>query len=811
MIPVHTRERVTRRRAGWGLARRLAAVSALALVAFAANPWTPAALAQDLNFEEQVTQNPNAKMLLEADELVYDFDRHIVTARGGVEIYYEGYTLRAPQVTYRESDSRLIASGGVSMTEPGGNIITAREMDITDTFSDGFIESLNVLTVDRARFAANSAERRGNNLLIFRQGVYTACEQCRENPDRPPLWQIKASRIVHNKEEKTVYYRNARLEFFGIPMVYIPYFYHPDPTVKRKSGFLPPRFHQSSALGYGVGTPYFWNLAPNYDITFAPTVYSKQGLLAETEWRHRLMNGSYSIRLAGILQQNKDEFELGNFVSSGVRDFRGSVATKGRFNINSRWNWGWDLATTTDRTFGRDYDIRGLTDTEVVNTIFLTGLSDRNFFDLRGYAFRIQRNDPVDSTRNYQDEQAVVHPVLDHNYIFDQPILGGELSLTSNLTSLTRGDTDERAYFQYDDAGNRTQKEYYAGVAGTFTRASTDVTWKSKIVGPLGQVFTPFAYLKGDVYNVQADDTETGLAGDETYLRAMPAVGLDYRYPFLAQMGPISQTFSPVAQIIVRPDEQHINDLPNEDAQSLVFDDTNLFEWDKFSGYDRQEGGTRANVGFTYHAMLGKASIDALFGQSFQLAGANSFSKSNVTLTGIGSGLSTDDSDYVGRVTLDSGEGLTLTARGRFDNDTFDVNRAEATARFSKGRRNSAALTYFYRREIPELGIDDDQSEISTTGQFAVSDFWSVKGGVTFDIDQMSRVKHAVGLAYDDECFNLSVVYSETRDRYTDIVSGREVFVRFNLRTLGDSEVSFAASGDDYDDDDEEDLYSGLF
>ena len=128
---------------------------------------------------------------------------------------------------------------------------------------------------DRARFVARTAERRDDNLTIFHKGIYTACEPCKDHPERPPLWQIKAARIIHNKAERTVYYENARLDFFGAPIAYLPFFSHPDPTVRRKTGFLTPSMLESDPIGVGFTTPFFWNLAPNYDVTFSPTFLTR--------------------------------------------------------------------------------------------------------------------------------------------------------------------------------------------------------------------------------------------------------------------------------------------------------------------------------------------------------------------------------------------------------------------------------------------------------------------------------------------------------------------------------------------------------
>src|SRR6185295_5209409 len=272
---------------------------------------------------------------------------------------------------------------------------------------------------------------------------------------------------------------NARLEFFGIPIAYVPYFFQPDPTVKRKSGFLAPSILQSDSIGFGVTTPYFWNLAPNYDVTFSPTILSRQGLLMQGQWRHKILNGSYSIRAAGIFQQDTGVFTNDGESLSGDREFRGAVRTVGAFNLSPDWIFGWAVDTATDRTFNRDYAIPDAHAKDLPSVVYLTGMNDRNYFDVRGTYIRVQREDteehlpddgnPLTSdvyVHNDQAEQAFVHPVLDHNFIVGHSILGGELAFDSNLTSVTRDESDIRHPLP-------PFEPYFAGVAGSFTRATT--------------------------------------------------------------------------------------------------------------------------------------------------------------------------------------------------------------------------------------------------------------------------------------------------------------------------------------------------
>ena len=758
----------------------------------------PLAFSQSLDpFSEAApTSLSNQKLLLEADQLTYDFDNETVTATGNVQIYYDGYVLDAATITYDQRSGRLIASGGVRMLEPGGNLLTTERLDITDDFRDAFVSSLNVITVDRSRFVAQTAERRDGNLTIFHKGVYTACEPCLEHPERPPLWQIKAARIIHNREEQMVYYRDARLEFFGVPMAYLPFFAHPDPTVRRKTGFLTPSVLQNDAIGFGATTPYFWNLAPNYDVTFSPTVLSRQGLLSQVEWRHRVLNGAYSIRAAGIFQLDPDAFTDAGESLSGDRELRGGVHTEGEFSLSPQWSFGWSLDTTTDRTFNRDYEIPGLNAQDLPSNIHLTGISDRNYFDVSGHYFRVQREDseedlPDDGNpatldvyvHDDQAEQAFVHPVLDHNYIVGHSIFGGELRFDSNLTSVTREKSDLRhppAPFG----------PYFTGVAGSFTRATSRGSWKSRLILPGGQLVTPFTYVQADANWIDADDPAAGLGTDEANGRVMPAIGLEYEWPFLATIGSTVHTFGPKAQIIARPDEWHPGALPNEDSQSLIFDDTNLFEWDKFSGYDRQEGGTRANLGFLYQGLFpGGAAVDALVGRSAQLAGENSFALQDHALTGVGSGLETDWSDYLARVTVNTGMGVAVTGRTRLDDNDLMVNRAELSAVGTYGG-STAYLDYAFIRESPASGVFRRREEVTAAAAVEITDNWSVLGSITYDLNADSRVGQSLGLAYEDECFAITATYSETTDPYSDLASERQIFLRVSLRTLADTEFS---------------------
>ena len=262
------------------------------------------------------TRDPNAQMLVKADELNYDYANSRVIAVGNVQIYYNGSRLEANKVVYDQKTKRLRAEGNVWLREADGKIATGEILDLDEDFRDGFVDSLRLEGADKTRFAAPRMQRGTDKVTVFESGVYTACEPCADDPRKPPKWQIKASRIIHDDLEKMVYFENARLEFFDVPVFWWPYLSNPDPSVRRKTGWLPPTFSSSGLYGVAITTPYYWALAPNYDVTLSPTVTTRQGLLLQAEWRHRLENGSYTAHVAGIHQLDPELFSQKNGAGS---------------------------------------------------------------------------------------------------------------------------------------------------------------------------------------------------------------------------------------------------------------------------------------------------------------------------------------------------------------------------------------------------------------------------------------------------------------------------------------------------------------
>ncbi|MDK1376341.1 MULTISPECIES: LPS-assembly protein LptD [unclassified Sinorhizobium] len=738
-------------------------------------------LAQDTSARIDSLQ-PNipadAKLLLSANELIYNRDAETVTARGSVQIAYGGYRMVARQVTYDQKSGRIIATGEIQLVEPDGNIVYADKMDVTDDFGNGFVQALRIETTDLTRLAAESGERRNGEEFILNKAVYTACTPCNIKPEHRSLWHIKAERVIQNGRTHTIRLEHAYFELFGKPIAYIPAMEIPDHTVKRKSGFLFPKFRYTQKLGAGVGVPYYWAISPYMDATVTATGLTRQGFLLEGEFRQSFHNGLHTLNVAGISQLDRDRFTPGTVDAEETN--RGMVASKGEFQINPRWSFGWNVLVQSDANFAKTYDLESFDGTTYTNQAYLTGLGKRNYFDLRAFYFDIQDADP-DSLEENQQPAA---QVLDYSYFAPESVLGGELSADVNFTNVKRNRLDSI---------NVLGVERFRGLEGTAHRLTADLEWKRTFIAPGGLVLTPLLAARGDALGLNMDDPGPGYTGDYTNsdaaTRRMLTAGLEARYPILFAGENSSHVLEPIGQIYVRPDEQHAGGLPNEDAQSFVFDATNLFDRDKFSGFDRIEGGTRANLGIRYTGSFDNGyGLRAIAGQSFHLGGLNSFATDDLVKVGADSGLETKSSDYVAMVGVDAPYGLMASLSGRLDESDFALRRADATVGYL-GLTWQAALTYTRIEAQPTYGSPSDQDEIQTAAAYRFHDYWSVFGALTYDINNDVISRNGFGITYDDQDTLFSIVYQQERDTDSSVANDWSIGARISFRTLGDIDV----------------------
>ncbi len=727
--------------------------------------------------------NNAAPLYLQGDDLIYDTKGNKVIARGNVQIYYNNFLMTADQITYDQGANKLLAEGNVQLRDPNGNVTRAERIEATDDFRDAFVQTLSVVSRDETRIQARRSIRRDGNVTEFEEGKFTPCKN---DPGKPPLWCIAGSRIIHDQNARTLTFQDARFELFGTPVLQLPYFQMPDPSVRHRTGFLAPSFGTSSTLGTFFELPYYIALDKSYDFLFNPSILSKQGVLYKGDWRQRLENGAYSVRFGAL---NQDLRNLGADATPDLKGWRGTVETKGVFSLSSWWRAGWDVTLESDKSFRRYYGFDNILQSDRVNTAYLTGQSERNYFNASLFQFGglLPNDTDVNKSR--------VLPVIDYNYILGQQVLGGELSLNGHVRSLSR-----LAGFN-----TATPSQYLAGADSN--HLVTDVNWRRKLVDGLGMTWTPFANVRGDVLQYKdTRDPVTGLAApDDTQYRGVATAGLTYAYPFVAITPTASHTIEPVVQVVTRQMSGNVDQrrLPNEDAKSVVLDDTSLFFETKSTGFDRIDTGTRVNYGTKYSFQTTTGfSARAVIGQSQHFAGTNVFANPGYDVTSTGApgtfasafsennGLNKDRSDYVAGLYVSPLQALSIATQSRFDSNSLALRRQDTLVSAGFGPFSTQIAYAFTRADtqaITSAASTIGQQELQGSVGLKLTDRWSVAASMRYDIDNKQRLQDLLQLRYSDECFVLTTSYSEQfiSNPTLGIVPDKTVMVRFELKNLG--------------------------
>jgi LPS-assembly protein len=782
-------------------------------------------------------------MVVEANQVVYDDTTHAVSAVGDAQIYYEGKILEADRVTYFKDTGRVLAEGSVKLAEPDGSVTHADRMELSGDFKQGFVDTLRADTTERTHLGATRSDKVDQDTTVFHKGTFTACPSCAQHPERPPLWRLRAKKIIHKNNEQMLYFEDATFDLYGFPIAYFPVFSTADPSVKRQSGFLMPTPSFTSTTGYGFGVPYFWAISPNMDLTLTPKYYIRQGLWGEADLRYRFDNGYFYFDATGIRQQNDAAFAPQPWGSGGQTD-RGSITSEGTIWLSQDWKFGWDVMRLSDKWYLYDYGIPnqvlvptlpGNVFSETASTVYLNGQGDRGYFDLRGYSFQGLTN------FDYQPQLAAVWPMLDYNKTIDLPPektygVGGQIEVDANLTSSsaalasfqqTNAFEVDNLYGLHPVCNNPVTgvPDYtpgaciLRGIGGSYTTGTVQLSWERKIIDPLGEVFTPFAFVRA--HGDYLDYSTSGFAtfGSDTIANAYqsnyfsynnqfqgtvtPGVGLEWRYPLLTRLPIGSLVIEPIGQIIARPNAPTSNLLVNLDAQSLVFDDSNLFEWNKYSGYDRFETGVRANYGAQFTLdMDQRGYVNALFGQSAQVAGVNSFNTPDAANVGLESGLNTPMSNYVARVSYVPNSNYSFITKAQFDEATWALARLDVSAHAKYGPLDFSGQFADYEQQ-PLIGYIYRREGLQFTTKYDFAEHYYVAGNINFDLSRhyyypaylptpqpvFSIATWGVGVGYTDDCTKLVFNYYNTiSDTYGNpplYMRNQVLMVTLDLRTLG--------------------------
>ena len=677
-------------------------------------------------------------ILLQADEIVYDEDKKMVSAVGHVEIADQGRTLIAERVEYDQASDKVTARGHVSLTDARGNVAFADHVVLSDHMRDGVLQGFGALIGKSGRLAALGAERVNGNTVIAHRAVYSPCIICNKpGATRTPLWQVKAERIVYDQNRHNVRFTNATIDIKGVPVVWVPAFSVPDPSVKYATGLLTPEVGNSTKIGYFLRQPVYVAISSSQDLTLAPMVSTTGGEMLEAEYRMRWNNGGMWFQGSGAYNP------AGGLSGSPGAQTYGHLFGSGRIGLGDISRVGFDIQTTSNNGYMRFYDISFLD--RLVNDLFVEATPGRSRMALSSYYFQGLRSTDVTSRIPY------VLPKLEFSYIPVAKVAGGSLRFDVNGVAIGR------------DNGRNDQ------------RLTSEINWKIPTVFGNGQLWTFVLDARGDSYHF--DVPRGAIATTNSMIeRGTAYAALDWRWPFLSQGGGgRSYILQPVAQVIAQPYGGNPTGLRIEDAQDFEFNENNLFAVNQVPGYDLIESGPRANVGFMAEALLPGGKIEAQAGQTYRL-------KPDPKFTAF-SGNSGTASDLVGSVSLKF-PNLDITDRIDIDRGNGNVRRHELYVTGSY-HRSSLQISYVQLpTSVVNLGLPS-REQVNAQADLNLFDNWQIFVAGQRDLHANQFLNTEFGLGYEDECVAISLAYRRkyTQDLLLGVPPSTSVILRFSLKT----------------------------
>lgn len=690
---------------------------------------------------------------VEADLLAYDHDKDAALAKGKVKILQGKEVVFADEAIYLRKDNKLYAKGNVKFLREDGSIYYSDVVNLDHKLEKGRLLSFKARMGSKGLFSSHAAEMKDKNHMNLHSIVFSPCSVCKNNL-RPfiPLWQIRASEANIDLEKERVAYKNARIEAYGVPVLYTPYFSTPTPNAKRKSGVLPPTLAGSTASGGAVKIPLYLNIAPNKDFTYSPSISQNKNrpTIHELEFRHMLANGSYKISgsIAHGNKVDKDRKSLQGKYTYGHIDSSGHFVQKEGI---ASGDYGIEIKRVKDPslTYTKIYNI--LPDDILTSKIYHTKTKENYYVDSQALLFQDIRPGFYDSTT----PQVLPFINVEHHKKLDK----FDAFATTKMSVLHI---------------NRAQ-------GNSYKRTSAQTELKKKLEMESGQIVEFSMKARADGYSV----TEKKIKKHHAATSYKPVKGGDYgrfspqlkgkiSYPLIKRGKAYSVLLEPIAQVIASPKTKQNKKIPNEDSQIFEISAPNLFSDNRYGGLDVIESGNRGSYGlngYIDNAVFDK--IHFLVGQSY------SFNKPDYRED---SGLQDRFSDYVGQFEYGISETFSILHRTRIDKRGLNPNRNEVSILY-QDKKYVFSLDYsFASKKAVNNNADIFRQEVSVYSGYNFYDAWWITGKLRRSLGRKpfgatrSTISNGLGLNYNGECLTMGL---EAQREYTVIknVQPRTVYL----------------------------------
>jgi LPS-assembly protein len=665
-----------------------------------------------------------------ADSVIVDPSGRI-TAEGNVVVFFEGNRLSAERVIYDRTTDTLSIEGAVTLTDTSGNVVTADAATLNSDLRNGVLTSARLVLDQQLQLAAARIARVDNRYTTLRRVVASSCEVCAANPT--PLWEIRASRVVHDTVEQQLYFDDAQFRLAGVPILYLPRLRLPDPTLKRASGFLIPELRTSSDLGTGLQLPYFIAIGSHADTTLTPYLSASTTTL-EFNYRQELRNGrltfdgaatSDDIGGRGYFFANGTYYLPRGFVASGQLEFVSDPGYLFQYNYSSK-----------DR---------------LTNEFALDRVREKDLFRASVTEFRTLRDLEIPI------RDALPDRFIETSYQRDlpSPRFGGLTTIRIDAAALNRPSSDDI-------------------IGRDMSRIGFGVDWSRRSVLGRGLVVDTEAALRIDAYNIGQDSTF-----EANSLRAAPRVATELRWPHARTT---SSGASEILEPILRLDIANISgdDVPLEDSRIVEFDEANLFAPSRFPGIDGIEDGSRAAVGVNWHRSDPSGwAANFAFGRVASLDGTLEFSDTS-------GGADADQSEWLLAGRLSFGDRLWVSSRSLFDdNVAFTLSETRVDWQADRGMLTSS---YLFAQPEPAEGRNEELSEWAFGGALDLNENWTANADWRYDFNEGRAARAGLGVDFSTDCIRIDLSVTRRYATSTSVTPTTDFGFRVSLLGVGNGQ-----------------------
>ena len=721
-------------------------------------------------FKDNVRATDNKKNSFLTEYAEYEKDLQLLTSKGKTEILTsKGYSVVGENIMF-DNKNNLIKSnfpaiikdleqnhiylerfeysteknffrstGNIKITDSKSNsynfsqiYIDENKKEIVGTDIKAYLnqESFKVNKDNKPRVFSNTIKL-DNELSQFTKSNFTLCNYRKK--DKCPPWSIQAANMTHDKKKKTIYYDNAIIKIYNLPIFYTPKLSHPDPTVDRRSGFLPPTFSDTKNLGAGLGIPYFWNINKDKDFTLTTKLFSSENPLFIGEYRQAFQKSNLILDFGYTdgykkTSTTKTSGQKSHFFSEFVKNFKGKNNSENNFKLS--------LQDVSNDKYLKLYKIQSTlvdynTDT-LENTINFSHENDDLFLGIKASSYETLKDD-------YNDKYEYILPdiTVDKNLFSTDKI--GSLDFQSNL-KVHNYDTNKFTKFLVNDFNWKYKNlNLNNGLSGRLLGKFKNVNYETKNVSnyknePTSEIFGALGFLtKLDLYK-DVENNSKHLLTPKMLLRYSPS------------------------------------GMRNEN-NSARLKYSNIFDIDRLDIYNNFETGKSITLGFDY-------SLKNQNNEFILSAGQVINEKENSKMPDASS-LNEKLSDLVGHSELKINKKLKLKYDFALDQNYNDLNYNEVGTNFDF---DPVKLDFSYLQEKKHIG---NQEYFKSSVKFNRGDNGVFSAETKRNLVTNSAEYYNLSYEYINDCLKAGLVYRREFYEDSELEAENSLMFKITLTPFG--------------------------